>query len=92
MSKTRKHIPQRTCVGCRQVLAKREMVRIIRTPSGLQIDPTGKMTGRGTYIHNKRSCWETGIKGPVSRALKTELSATDQQHLHKYLDSLPLEQ
>jgi uncharacterized protein len=92
MSKTRKHIPQRTCVGCRQVQAKREMVRIIRTPSGLQIDPTGKMAGRGVYIHNQRSCWETGIKGPVSHALKTSISKADQQYLYQHMNSLPLEE
>lgn len=92
MSKSRKHIPQRTCIGCRQVHAKREMVRIIHTPSGLQIDLTGKFAGRGAYIHNQRSCWETGIKGPVSRALKTTLSAADQQYLYQHMDSLPLEE
>ena len=91
MSKTRKHTPKRTCVGCRQVLAKREMVRIVRTPSGIQVDPTGKLAGRGTYLHKQRSCWETGIKGPVSRALKTTLTAADEQNLYNYLDSLPLE-
>jgi len=44
----RRHIPQRTCVGCRQVRAKRELIRIVRTPEGrVLIDPTGKKSGRG---------------------------------------------
>ena len=38
----KKHIPQRTCVGCRQVLAKQEMTRIVATADGVQVDLTGK--------------------------------------------------
>ena len=42
----RRHVPQRTCVGCRQVQAKRTLVRIVRTDDGVQIDLTGKEAGR----------------------------------------------
>jgi len=58
----RRHIPQRTCVGCRTVLAKKELVRIVRTPEGVFVDPTGRLTGRGAYLHNQRSCWEQALK------------------------------
>ena len=30
-----KHVPQRTCVVCRTVHDKRELVRLVRTPEGL---------------------------------------------------------
>ena len=30
----RKHIPQRTCVACRRVKAKRELVRLVCIPEG----------------------------------------------------------
>ena len=44
--KPHKHIPQRTCVGCGQVLGKREMVRVVRTTEGdVVVDPTGKLLG-----------------------------------------------
>ena len=49
-----KHVPQRTCVGCREVLPKRKMVRLVRTSDGVQIDPTGKLAGRGAYLHDRR--------------------------------------
>jgi len=43
-----RHVPQRTCVGCRTVRPKRELVRVVRTPEGtVELDPTGKRSGRG---------------------------------------------
>jgi len=84
-----KHIPQRSCVGCRQVLPKRSLIRVVRTPDGLKIDPTGKLAGRGAYLHNQRSCWERGIKGALAHALKTELTDSDRVLLQEFLQSLP---
>ena len=86
-----KHVPQRTCVGCHQILPKRTLVRIVRGPDGVQVDPTGKAAGRGAYLHNKRSCWERGLKGPLAHALKTELSDEDRQRLLVFLANLPEE-
>jgi predicted RNA-binding protein YlxR (DUF448 family) len=87
-----KHIPQRTCVGCREVLAKRSLMRIVRTARGVQLDPSGKIDGRGSYVHNKRSCWERALKGSLAHALKTELSEQDYRVLREYLGGLPSEE
>jgi len=84
----RKHVPQRTCVGCRQVQAKRSLIRIVRGPDGVRVDPTGKAPGRGAYLHDLRSCWEAALKGPLSRALRSELSAEERQGLEAYARSL----
>ena len=84
-----KHIPQRTCVGCRQVLSKRELMRIIRTPEGIRYDPTGKADGRGAYLHDKRSCWEQALKGVLAKTLRTEMNAEDRNHLLQIMYSLP---
>jgi len=89
--KKSKHIPQRTCVGCRTIQPKRSMTRLVRTPEGVQIDLTGKLIGRGAYLHNLRSCWEAGLKGSLSRALRTTISPDDHDHLVAYLESLPKE-
>ncbi|MBE9474717.1 MAG: YlxR family protein, partial [Chloroflexi bacterium] len=48
-----RHVPQRTCVGCREVHSKRSLVRVVRGPEGIFIDPTGKMAGRGAYLHDR---------------------------------------
>jgi predicted RNA-binding protein YlxR (DUF448 family) len=82
-------VPQRTCVGCRSVLPKRSLIRIVRTPEAVLIDPTGKMAGRGAYLHDRRECWERGLKGALAHALKTELSAEDRQRLTDFMANLP---
>ncbi len=87
----KKHVPQRTCVGCREVLPKRTLIRIVRTAEAVRIDPTGKLAGRGAYLHNQRSCWERGMKGALAQALKTELSIEDRNMLSAYMASLPEE-
>jgi len=84
-----KHVPQRTCVGCRQTLAKRALIRIARTPEGLRVDPTGKLPGRGAYLHDQRQCWERGLKGALAHALKVELTDQDRETLRAFMATLP---
>lgn len=77
--------PLRTCIGCQEQKNKRELVRIVRTPEGnVELDPTGKKAGRGTYICNNRNCldaaakakrFERSLKHPVSPSVVQELAA-----------------
>lgn len=83
-----KHVPQRTCVGCRTVMAKRQLVRIVRTAGGVLVDPTGKLAGRGAYLHDHRSCWENGLKGSLANALKVVLTPSDREHLETFMRTL----
>ena len=91
LQKRTKHVPQRTCIGCRKVLEKKALIRIVRTPEGVQVDLTGKAAGRGAYIHGIRSCWELALKGSLNNALKTELSNEDRQRLASFAETLPVE-
>ena len=84
-----KHVPQRTCVGCREVFPKRKLVRIVRTADRVQIDPTGKVAGRGAYLHDRRECWERGLKGALAHALKTSLTGDDRARLEEFMNTLP---
>ncbi len=84
-----KHVPQRTCVGCREVLPKRRMIRIVRTAEGVQVDPTSKMAGRGAYLHDRRECWERGLKGALANALKATLTADEREKLEEFMNALP---
>lgn len=86
-----KHIPQRTCVGCRQVMPKRNLIRVVRSPEGVSVDLTGKAAGRGAYVHDTKSCWESALKGALAHALKTELTEQDRDVLIHYVDSLPVD-
>jgi uncharacterized protein len=87
-----KHIPQRTCVACREVLPKRQMVRIVRTADGVKVDPTGKLAGRGAYLHDRRECWARGLKGALTNALKAELTTDDRVELEEFMNTLPQDQ
>jgi len=72
----RKHIPQRTCVACRQVKPKRELIRLVHTFDGkVEVDLTGKQAGRGAYLCPLWDCWQKGLhKGRLERALRAKLS------------------
>jgi predicted RNA-binding protein YlxR (DUF448 family) len=55
----------------------------------VQIDPTGKLAGRGAYLHDRRECWERGLKGALSHALKTPLTQADRARLEEFMNTLP---
>jgi uncharacterized protein len=74
-----RHVPQRTCVACRQGGAKRDLVRIVRTTTGaVQVDPTGKLSGRGAYLCQEPTCWQAALtRGVLPRALKLDTIPED---------------
>ncbi len=83
-----KHIPQRTCVGCRAVLPKRNLIRIVRGQDGVSIDPTGKLAGRGAYLHDVKACWSKGLKGSLAKALRTTLTEQEIEVLKNFMATL----
>ncbi len=86
-----KHVPQRTCIACRQVKPKRELLRIVRTPQGrVEIDAVGKKSGRGAYLCANRSCWQTGLKKKrLEQELEVTLVEEDRLALEAYAATLP---
>jgi predicted RNA-binding protein YlxR (DUF448 family) len=88
-----RHVPQRTCVGCREVQGKRQLVRVVKKSDGhAQVDPTGKQPGRGAYIHLKRTCWESALAGGrLAHALRMpHIDEVDRAELQAYAAALPL--
>ncbi len=69
-------IPYRTCIGCQEKKPKRDLLRIIRTPEGvIEIDETGKKSGRGTYLCYNKICFQGAIKKKrLGKALKIDIS------------------
>jgi predicted RNA-binding protein YlxR (DUF448 family) len=80
-----KHVPQRTCVICGEKREKRGLTRVVRSAEGeLQVDPTGKMEGRGAYLCEKGTCWERAINSAaLSRALRMTLTDEDRKRLQQ---------
>jgi predicted RNA-binding protein YlxR (DUF448 family) len=58
----------------------------------VQIDPTGKLPGRGAYLHDRRECWERGLKGALGHALKTTLTQDDRARLEEFMNNLPVDE
>ena len=86
-NKPKKHVPQRTCVACREVNDKRSLIRLVRTEEGVRVDQTGRLPGRGAYLHDDKECWEKALsKGILARALKTEIRPEDMEALQAFKD------
>lgn len=65
----------RLCLGCQQMKAKRELIRVVRTPAGtVEVDPTGKRSGRGAYVCPDPACLEAAFRNErLERALEVKL-------------------
>lgn len=64
------------------------MVRLVRTADGVQLDPTGKMAGRGAYVHADAACWQPALKGAVAKALRTTLQEEERARLMEALEAV----
>lgn len=51
-----KKVPMRMCVVCKCSKPKKELIRIVKTENGFEVDNTQKLNGRGFYICNSESC------------------------------------
>ena len=87
----KKHIPQRMCIACRQSQDKKGLIRLVRTQDGVVVDQSGKLAGRGAYLHADPGCWENGIKRNLEKALNTELSDQNREKLISYQESFTAE-
>ena len=78
-----KKIPMRKCVGCREMKAKKELVRVVRSPEGeISLDFRGKAPGRGAYVCPQAECLRRAIK---SRALERGLDCQIPQEIYDQL-------
>lgn len=68
--------PRRTCIGCRAVKDKRELVRVAVVDGVLTLDKKAVIPGRGAYLCNSGPCLEIALqkKEVFSRALRRTVS------------------
>lgn len=58
-----KKIPLRMCLGCNEMLPKKSMIRVVKSPEGeVSLDLTGKKSGRGAYICKSVECFKKARK------------------------------
>ena len=83
MLKPRK-IPQRQCLGCREMKNKKDLIRAVRSPEGeITLDFKGKKPGRGAYVCPQAECLRKARK---SRALERAFSAAIPPEVYEQLE------
>ena len=76
--------PVRQCLGCRERKAKRELIRVVRSPAGeIGLDFRGKLPGRGAYLCPDMQCLKKAVK---SRALERAFSAQIPAEIYERLE------
>ncbi len=85
-----KQIPQRLCIGCRQMRDKKDLIRVVRTPEQeIRIDSTGKQNGRGAYLCRRMECLDEALKNHgLERSLKTKVSSELYEELRKEMETI----
>ena len=70
-----KKIPERKCMGCNEKKPKKELIRVLRTPEGkVELDTTGKKSGRGAYICKSKACFDKAYKSKrLERCLEVDI-------------------
>ena len=77
--------PIRMCAGCRERAPKKELIRVVRTPTGeLLLDARDKASGRGAYICRKPECLKKARK---SRALERMLNVEIPPEAYESLEA-----
>lgn len=69
--------PARTCMACNEQKEKNELLRIVRSKDGIiEVDLTGKKSGRGAYICKNEDCLNKIIKSKrLEKVFEKEISA-----------------
>ena len=82
-----KKIPMRSCVVTKERLEKRDLIRIVRSPSNeVFVDLTGKMNGRGEYIKKDANVIEKAKKSKIlDRHLEVCVPDKIYEELMKYV-------
>ena len=82
---TPRKIPQRQCLGCREMKNKKDLIRVVRSPEGeISLDFKGKKPGRGAYVCPEPACL---AKAKKSRALERAFSTAIPAEVYDLLEA-----
>lgn len=86
-----KKIPMRQCLGCREMKAKKDLIRVVRSPEGeLSLDFRGKLPGRGAYVCPDQACLAKVRKAKaLERAFSTAIPAEVWDGLEQQMKEVP---
>lgn len=85
-----KKVPMRTCVVTKEKYAKKELIRIVRTPEGIvEVDETGKKNGKGAYIKLSKEVIDKARKNKaIDRALEVDVPEDIYKELEKIIERM----
>ncbi len=85
-----KRIPMRTCIGCREIKPKQELIRIVKPASGpVTVDETGRLDGRGAYLCRDRECFEKAVaRKSFARTYKAAIPEEEINGLREFFETL----
>ena len=78
----------RKCVGCGEMKAKKELLRVLRTEEGeFVLDTTGRKNGRGAYVCVSRECFGKAVKNKgLERSFKQAIPKEVYEQLEKEME------
>ena len=81
-----KKIPLRTCVITKELLPKKDLLRIVKNKENeVAIDLTGKLNGRGAYIKKDIKVLEKAIK---TKILDKKLETTIPDEIYEEIRNI----
>ena len=84
----KKKIPMRKCVGCGEMKAKKELLRVLRTEDDeFVLDTTGRKNGRGAYVWLSSECLAKAAKNKgLERSFKQAIPKEVYERLEKEME------
>jgi predicted RNA-binding protein YlxR (DUF448 family) len=77
------------CIGCREMMPKKELIRVVKSPEGsIDIDLKGKAPGRGAYLCRNQACMDKAAK---SRLLEKAFEQKIEQEVYDKLKTQLIE-
>ncbi len=75
----------RKCAVCHLHADKSELIRVVKTSEGFRVDSSGKLEGRGAYVHKNAECIEKAIKKrTLNAAFRTNVPDEVYEELKQY--------
>ena len=70
-----KKIPMRKCLATNESFAKKDLLRVVKTPDGeIKVDVTGKLNGKGAYISKSKEALEIArTRNVLGKALESKI-------------------
>ena len=79
------HIPRRMCIACRTMKAKDELIKIVKTENGAEIDKDQNKFGRGAYVCKNKECIKAMEK---RRSLSKHFKMQIDNRIYEELDKV----